>query len=69
MTNPANEDFADFLIRLHPDLSRRQAEDVVRLAYMRDEDIDLSDIPEIQEIPPNAVRGKFYRGRMIRQVL
>ena len=26
-----------------------------------DETIDCSDIPEIREIPANAVRGKFYK--------
>ena len=34
-----------------------------RLAARPDREIDLSDIPEIQELPPDAVIGKFYRPR------
>ena len=32
-----------------------------RLAAKPDRDIDLSDIPEIREIPSDAVIGRFYR--------
>jgi len=31
------------------------------LAARPDAEIDFSDIPEIREIPPDAVIGKFYR--------
>lgn len=47
-------------------LTEQQKKELLALMEMRDEDIDLSDIPEIREIPPDAVRGKFYRGRTIR---
>jgi hypothetical protein len=36
------------------------------LEDMPDSAIDFSDIPEITELPPGAVRGMFYRGHMIR---
>ena len=42
-------------------LSERQRKDLLAVADLRDEDIDLSDIPEIRSIPPDAVIGKFYR--------
>jgi hypothetical protein len=42
-------------------LSEQQRKDLLAGVNKRDEDIDLSDIPEIMEIPPDAVRGKFYR--------
>ena len=42
-------------------LSKQQREDLRAVASQRDEDIDLSDIPEIREIPSDAVIGKFYR--------
>ena len=32
-----------------------------KLAARPDREIDLSDIPEIQELPSDAVIGKFYR--------
>ena len=48
-----------------PKLSEQQREDLLAGLTMSDEDIDFSDIPEIREIPPHAVRGKFYRGRTI----
>jgi hypothetical protein len=47
-------------------LSAEQKAQVMELMAVRDEDIDTSDIPEIAEIPPDAVRGLFYRGPMIR---
>jgi uncharacterized protein (DUF4415 family) len=42
-------------------LSKQQRKDLVALSNMRDENIDLSDIPEIKDLPPDAVIGKFYR--------
>lgn len=41
-------------------LTKRQAEEIEAIRNIRDEDIDLSDIPEITDWS-NAVRGKFYR--------
>jgi uncharacterized protein (DUF4415 family) len=41
-------------------LTKPQARDIARLQKMKDEDIDLSDIPE-QLDWSNAVVGKFYR--------
>jgi uncharacterized protein (DUF4415 family) len=43
-------------------LTRRQKENLKRIAEIKDEDIDLSDIPELtDEWFARAVRGKFYR--------
>jgi len=47
------------------ELSDNQREDIAAVAGQRDEDIDYSDISPIREIPPNAVRGRFYRGPAI----
>jgi uncharacterized protein (DUF4415 family) len=41
-------------------LTKTQAKDLATLRKMKDEDIDLSDIPE-QLDWSSAVRGKFYR--------
>jgi uncharacterized protein (DUF4415 family) len=41
-------------------LTKTQVKDLATLRKMKDEDIDLSDIPEITDWT-NAVRGKFYR--------
>jgi uncharacterized protein (DUF4415 family) len=41
-------------------LTKRQASQLEALRKMKDEDIDLSDIPEITDWS-NAVVGKFYR--------
>ena len=41
-------------------LTEKQAKQLAALSKMKDEDIDLSDIPEITDWS-NAVRGKFYR--------
>jgi hypothetical protein len=49
-------------------LSEQQRRDLLAGVNKRDEDIDLSDIPEIREIPPDAVRGKFYRPGATAQV-
>ncbi len=42
----------------HQDSMRRKSEDLARLDAMNDEDIDLSDMPEITDWS-NAVRGLF----------
>jgi len=44
-----------------PKLSEKQRADLRAVAAHRDEEIDLSDIPEIREIPSDAVIGRFYR--------
>lgn len=41
-------------------LTRKQAAELKKLAAMRDEDIDTSDIPEIKDWS-KAVIGRFYR--------
>jgi uncharacterized protein (DUF4415 family) len=43
--------------KLTPDRRRR----LQKLAALPDSSIDLSDIPEVQRIPSDAVIGKFYR--------
>jgi len=50
---------------LHRKLTDEEIEQLLKLRDIRDEDIDTSDIPEITELPKNAVRGKFYRGSMV----
>ena len=42
------------------ELTRRQKEDLARLRAMPDEEIDMSDAPEILDWS-NAKRGMFYR--------
>jgi len=42
-------------------LSAEKRKDLRTLAARPDRDIDLSDIPEIKQIPSDAVIGKFYR--------
>jgi hypothetical protein len=66
MPNPCKEQLEDLIVRLNPDLSKQQAEEILALMNMREEDIDLSDIPEVLTLPAGAVRGKFYRGPMVR---
>jgi uncharacterized protein (DUF4415 family) len=44
-------------------LSERQRKDLLAVVGQRDEDINLSEIPEVREIPSDAVIGKFYRPR------
>jgi uncharacterized protein (DUF4415 family) len=44
-------------------LSAEKRNELRRLAAKPDREIDLSDIPEIREIPPDAVIGRFYRPR------
>jgi uncharacterized protein (DUF4415 family) len=42
-------------------LSAEKRKELQKLAAKPDREIDLSDIPEIREIPPDAVIGRFYR--------
>lgn len=42
-------------------LSAKKRAELERLAQRPDSEIDLSDIPEIRELPADAVIGKFYR--------
>jgi uncharacterized protein (DUF4415 family) len=44
-----------------PRLTAENRKKLERLAAHPDQEIDLSDIPEIREIPSDAVIGKFYR--------
>jgi uncharacterized protein (DUF4415 family) len=46
-----------------PRLSAEKQKKLERLAARPDREIDLSDIPEIREIPSDYVIGKFYRPR------
>ena len=46
-----------------PRLSAEKRKKLEKLAARPDWEIDLSDIPEIREIPSDAVIGKFYRPR------
>lgn len=45
---------------ISPKLTPKLLEESRRIAEMPDEDIDLSDMPEVTDWS-NAVRGKFYR--------
>ena len=42
-------------------LTAKKRAELLRLAQRPDREIDLSDIPEIRQLPPDAVIGKFYR--------
>jgi len=42
-------------------LSARKRKQLQELAARPDSEIDFSDIPEIREIPSDAVIGKYYR--------
>ncbi len=44
-----------------PKLSAEKRKQLQTLAARPDRDIDLTDIPEIREIPSDAVIGRFYR--------
>ncbi|MBM3756033.1 MAG: BrnA antitoxin family protein [Acidobacteria bacterium] len=44
-------------------LTAKKRIELLRLAKRPDSEIDLSDIPEIRELPSDAVIGKFYRPR------
>ena len=46
---------------MKPRLSAEQRKDLQKLASRPDREIDLTDIPEIREIPSDAVIGRFYR--------
>ena len=48
-----------------PKLSDEERRRLRKLAARPDREIDLSDIPEIREIPSDAVIGKFYRPKKI----
>ena len=43
-------------------LSEQQKQELLALIDQPDEGIDFSDIPEIREIPADAVRGRYYAG-------
>lgn len=42
-------------------LSAEKRKELQRLAVRPDSEIDLSEIPEVREIPSDAIIGKFYR--------
>ena len=44
-----------------PKLSPEKRKELLKLAARPDREIDLTDIPEIREIPSDAVIRKFYR--------
>jgi uncharacterized protein (DUF4415 family) len=44
-----------------PKLSAEDRKELRKLAARPDREIDLTDIPEIEEIPSDAVIGRFYR--------
>jgi uncharacterized protein (DUF4415 family) len=44
-----------------PRLTAEKRNKLKRLAARPDREIDLSDIPEIQELPSDAVIGRFYK--------
>ena len=44
-----------------PKLSAENRKELRKLATRPDREIDLTDIPEIREIPSDAVIGRFYR--------
>jgi hypothetical protein len=48
-----------------PRLSPEKRKEIQKLATRPDREIDLSDIPEIRQIPSDAVIGKFYRPKKI----
>ena len=41
-------------------VTKKQAKEIEKLAKMSDEDIDTSDLPEIEDFS-GAIRGRFYR--------
>jgi uncharacterized protein (DUF4415 family) len=47
--------------RYMPRLSAEKRKRLEKLAARPDREIDLSDVPEIREIPSDYVIGKFYR--------
>ena len=42
-------------------LTAKKRIELLRLAQRPDTEIDLSDLPEIRQLPSDAVIGKFYR--------
>lgn len=46
-------------------LSGEKRRALQKLAARPDRDIDLSEIPEIREIPSDAVIGRFYRPKKV----
>jgi uncharacterized protein (DUF4415 family) len=44
-----------------PKLSAEKRKELQKLSTKPDREIDLTDIPEIRAIPPDAVIGRFYR--------
>ena len=44
-----------------PKLSAEKRDELQKLAARPDREFNLTDIPEIREIPSDAVIGKFYR--------
>jgi len=44
-------------------LTAKKRAELLRISLRPDEQIDLSDIPEIRQFPPDAVIGRFYRPR------
>jgi uncharacterized protein (DUF4415 family) len=42
-------------------LSAEKRKELQKLAARPDREIDMTDIPEIREIPSDAVIGRFYR--------
>jgi uncharacterized protein (DUF4415 family) len=43
------------------ELTAKRREELRRLAQRPDCEIDLSDIPEIRQLPSDAIIGRFYR--------
>jgi hypothetical protein len=43
----------------HPELSDEKREELQKLAAKADSEIDLSDIPEIRQVPSDVVIGRF----------
>ena len=48
-----------------PKLSAEKRKELRKLAARPDREIDLTDIPEVLEIPSDAVIGRFYRTRKV----
>jgi len=46
-------------------LPAKKRKNLRKLAAKQDTEVDLSDIPEIREIPSDAVIGRFYRPKKI----
>jgi uncharacterized protein (DUF4415 family) len=57
----SNENFPLLTGVKMPKLSAEKRRELQKLAARPDREIDLTDIPEIREIPSDAVIGKFYR--------